>query len=198
MMPVPGRSRADIDPAGAEMAEAVMVQRAAFAQRHADHRLLGRRGRLGDRLGHLARLAVAEAGAALAVADHDQRREAEALAALHRLGDAVDVDELLDQLLAAVVVAAAAAAAALVAPAAAAAIAAATAAAAAATATAAARAAALARRRAGSASGAASARRSLRLGAPARPPRGPRCLRCCFRQPFRTPIRLRGRHRPAP
>src|SRR5207302_670360 len=34
------------------------------------------------------------------------RREAEALAALHGLGDAVDVDKLLDQLLAAVVVAA--------------------------------------------------------------------------------------------
>ena len=88
-----------------------MVQRPALAQRHADHRLLGRRGRLGDRLGHLARLAVAEAGPALAVADHDQRREAEALAALHRLRDAVDVDELLDQLLAAIVVAARTAAA---------------------------------------------------------------------------------------
>ena len=119
-----GRSRADIDAAGAEMADAVMVQGAAVAQRHADHRLLGRRGRLGDRLGHLARLAVAEAGPALAVADDDQSREAEALAALHRLGDAVDVDELLDQLLAAFVVAAAAAAA-IVATAAAAAVAAA-------------------------------------------------------------------------
>ena len=86
-----------------------MVQRAAVAQRNADHRLLGRRGRLGDGFGHFARLAMTEAGAALAVADDDQRGEAEALAALHRLGDAVDVDELLDQLLAAVVVAATAA-----------------------------------------------------------------------------------------
>ena len=81
---------------------AVVVQRAAIAQRHADHRLLGGRGRLGDRLGHFLRLAMAEADTALAVADHDQRREAEALAALHRLGDAVDVDQLLDELLAAV------------------------------------------------------------------------------------------------
>ena len=52
---------------------------------------------------------MTEAGAALAVADHDQRGETEALAALHGLGDAVDVDELLDQLLAAVIVAATAA-----------------------------------------------------------------------------------------
>ena len=44
---------------------------------------------------------VAEADPALAVAHDDQRREAETLAALHGLGDAVDVDELFDQLLAA-------------------------------------------------------------------------------------------------
>src|SRR6185312_13616557 len=73
---------------------------------------------------NLARLAVAEAGAALAVADHHQRRETEALAALHGLGHAVDVDELLDQLLAAIVVAAAPAT--VVAPATAAAVSAAT------------------------------------------------------------------------
>src|SRR6185295_15552084 len=112
----PGSSRSgpDIDPAGAEMAHPVMVKGAALAKRNPDHRLLGRGGRLGDRLGHLAGLAVAEAGPALAVADNDQSSEAEALAALHRLGHAVDVDELLDQLLAAVVVAAATAAAAVV------------------------------------------------------------------------------------
>src|SRR5438045_6353245 len=52
---------------------------------------------------------MAETRAALAVADHNQRRKAEALAALNCLGDAIDVDELLDQLLAAVVVAATAA-----------------------------------------------------------------------------------------
>src|SRR3712207_9027782 len=91
------------------MAEAVMVQGAALAQRHADHRLLRGGGRLRDRLRHLAGLAVAEARAALAVADDDERREAEALAALHGLGDAVDVDELLDELLAAFLVTAAAA-----------------------------------------------------------------------------------------
>jgi hypothetical protein len=46
----------------------------------------------------LARLAVAEADPALLVADHDQRREPEAPAALHHLGDAVDVDELVGEL----------------------------------------------------------------------------------------------------
>src|SRR6059058_3823706 len=51
---------------------------------------------------------MAETRAALAVADHNQRRKAEALAALNCLGDAIDVDELLDQLLAVVVAATAA------------------------------------------------------------------------------------------
>ena len=54
--------------------------------------------RLADRLGHLARLAVAEADAALQVAHDDERGEAEALAALDDLGDAVDVHELLGEL----------------------------------------------------------------------------------------------------
>src|SRR6185312_7538183 len=55
-------------------------------------------GRLADRLRHLARLARAVADAALAIADHDERGEAEAPSALHDLGDAVDADELLDEL----------------------------------------------------------------------------------------------------
>src|SRR3954468_3149529 len=97
------------------MAQSVMMQGAAVAQRNADHRLLGRRGRLADRLGHFARLAMTETGAALAVADHHQRGETEALAALHRLRDGVDVGELLDEVLA--VVGAAAPPAAIVTPA---------------------------------------------------------------------------------
>src|SRR5689334_8935670 len=83
-----------------------MMQSAAVAQRNADHRLLRRSSRLADRFRHFAGLAVAEASAALAVADHHERRETEALAALHRLRDAVDVDELFDQLCAAVLAAA--------------------------------------------------------------------------------------------
>ena len=74
------------------------MQRPALAQRHADQAALGGFGRLADRLGHLAGLAVAEADAALLVADDDERGEAEAPAALHHLGDAVDVDELVHEL----------------------------------------------------------------------------------------------------
>ena len=74
------------------------MQRAARAQRHEDQFALGQLGRLADRLRHLACLAVAEADAALLVADDDERCEAEAPSALHDLGDAVDVDELVDEL----------------------------------------------------------------------------------------------------
>ena len=73
------------------------MQRAAFAQRHADQAALGGFGRLADRFRHFARLAVAEADAALLVADDHQRGEAEPPAALHHLGDAVDVDQLVDE-----------------------------------------------------------------------------------------------------
>ena len=79
------------------------MQRAALAQRHAHQIALGLLGRLADRLRHLARLAVAEADAALLVADHDQRREAEPAAALDHLGHAVDVHELVDELAVAIV-----------------------------------------------------------------------------------------------
>ncbi len=91
------RRRAQHDLAGAPAAVDVVMQRAALAQRHADQAALGRFGRLADRLRHFARLAVAEADAALLVADDDERGEAEAPAALHHLGDAVDVDELVDE-----------------------------------------------------------------------------------------------------
>src|SRR6266480_1793194 len=50
---------------------------------------------------HLARLALAHADAAVAVADHGERGEAEYPAALHHLGDAVDRDHLLAQAVAA-------------------------------------------------------------------------------------------------
>ena len=43
---------------------------------------------------------MTETGATLAVADDDERGETEALAALHRFRDAVDVDELFNELLA--------------------------------------------------------------------------------------------------
>src|SRR6185437_10003755 len=93
-----GRGRAQIDATGAMTAGDVVMQRTAFAQRHAREIALGRFRRLADRLGHFARLAVAEPGPALLVADHDQRRKAEALAALDDLCHAIDVDQLVDEL----------------------------------------------------------------------------------------------------
>jgi hypothetical protein len=53
---------------------------------------------LRDRERDLARLAVADAHARHLVADHDERREREAPAALHDLGDAVDLDDALLEL----------------------------------------------------------------------------------------------------
>ena len=98
MMPVPGgAARRNTLPAPWRPMHVVM-QRAAFAQRHAGQAALGGVGRLADRFRHFARLAVTEADPALLVADDDQRGKAEAAAALHHLGDAVDVHELVDEL----------------------------------------------------------------------------------------------------
>ena len=93
-----GRGGAQHDLAGAVAALHVVMERAALAQRHADQRALGGFRRLADRLRHFAGLAVAEADAALLVADDDERGEAEATAALHHLGDAVDVDQAVHEL----------------------------------------------------------------------------------------------------
>ena len=59
--------------------------------------LLGLLDRLADGHGNFARLAHAEAGVALLIAHHDQRRKAEILAALDDFGDAVDRDDLILQ-----------------------------------------------------------------------------------------------------
>src|SRR5581483_211115 len=92
------RRRAQKHLAGAVTAGDVVMQRAAFAQRHPRQAALGGVGRLADRLRHFARLAVAEADAALLIADDDEGGEAEAAPALHHLGDAVDMHELVDEL----------------------------------------------------------------------------------------------------
>src|SRR6476469_1789135 len=76
----------------------VVMQRAAFAQRHLDQIPLGGFRSLADRLRYLARLAVAEADTALLVADDDERGEAEAPSALHHLGHPIDMHELIDEL----------------------------------------------------------------------------------------------------
>ena len=90
----------------------VVMQRTAFAQRHADDAALGRFRRLADRFRHFARLAVAEADAALLVADDDERGEAEPATALHHFRHAIDVDEAVDEFAVALLVLAVAAAAA--------------------------------------------------------------------------------------
>ena len=78
-------------------ADHVVVERTGFTQRHADELALGLLGRLADGLGNFARLAVAETDPALLVADDDQCRKAEALAALDHVGHTVDVDQAIDE-----------------------------------------------------------------------------------------------------
>src|SRR5579872_795775 len=92
------RRRAQIDAAGAMAAGNIVMQGAALTQRNPHQIALGRIGRFADRLGNLARLAVTETGPAFLVADHDQRRKAEALATLDHFRHTIDVDELVDEL----------------------------------------------------------------------------------------------------
>ena len=60
------------NPASAETALHVVVQRAAFAQRHTNHGLLRLVGRLADRFGNFPRLTMAETDPATTVANDDQ------------------------------------------------------------------------------------------------------------------------------
>src|SRR6266403_2354742 len=92
------RRRTQVNPPRPVTAGDIVMQRAAFAKRHARQVALRRFGRLADRLGYFACLAVAESDATLLVADHDQRRKAEALATLDDLRHTIDVDELVDEL----------------------------------------------------------------------------------------------------
>ncbi len=98
MMPVPAGAERSDHLARAVTSLAVVMEGACVTQRHADE--IAPRGlvRLADRLRHLARLAVAEADATLEVADDDEGGKAEALAAFHDLGDAIDVHELVGEL----------------------------------------------------------------------------------------------------
>ena len=70
----------------------------ALVERDLEQVLLRLLGALADRLGHLVRLAEAGADVTVLVADDDERREREAPAALDDLGDAVDVDDAVDEL----------------------------------------------------------------------------------------------------
>src|SRR5262249_18041960 len=75
-----------------------VVWHGAVQDRDAHHGLLRAVDRLANRLGDFLGLAEAEADAAVGVAHHHERREAEAPAALHDLRHAVDVDDLFLQL----------------------------------------------------------------------------------------------------
>ena len=92
------------------MAAHFVMDGAAVLQRNADQRALGGFGRLADGFRHFARLAMAEADAAVAVAHHHQRGESETAATLHDLGDTVDVHQLVDQVAVAIFLVAATAA----------------------------------------------------------------------------------------
>jgi hypothetical protein len=65
---------------------------------HLEQVLLGVLDGLGDRRRHLVGLAVANAHVVHLVAHDDERREREPAAALHDLGDAVDLDHALLEL----------------------------------------------------------------------------------------------------
>ena len=75
----------------------VVVERASLAQGNTDEATFGCIGRLADRLGNFARLAVAKADAALLVAYHHQSGKAETTATLHHLRHAVDMNEFVGE-----------------------------------------------------------------------------------------------------
>src|SRR5262245_17336125 len=73
------------------------MQRASLAQGYFHQITFGGLGCLADGLGHLARRAMAEADPSLLIADHDERGKTETPSALDHLGDAIDVNELVDE-----------------------------------------------------------------------------------------------------
>src|SRR5205823_7575845 len=91
------RGGAEEDARGVELAHDLVRDRRAVL-RHREEILLRVVDGLGDRERHLARLPVADADAVDLVADHDERREREAPAALDDLRDAVDLDHALLEL----------------------------------------------------------------------------------------------------
>ena len=85
----------DDDDDAVELAEDVVGNCVAL-QFYVHQALLRMLGAFLDGIGHLVRLAVADADVALLVADDRERGEAEAAATLDHLGAAVDEDDLLD------------------------------------------------------------------------------------------------------
>ena len=76
----------------------VMMKRTTLAQRDADQIPFRGIRRFLDRIRHLARPSVTKAYAPLLVADDNKSRKSETPAAFYHLGDAVDVNELVDEL----------------------------------------------------------------------------------------------------
>ena len=74
-------------------AKHIVMQRAAFAQRHADERALGGFRGLADGFRHFARLAMTEANAALLIADNNKRGKTKPTSALHNFRNAIDVNQ---------------------------------------------------------------------------------------------------------
>ena len=93
-----GRRRAQDDLARTMPPDAVVMQRARVTKRYAHQAALGGFRRLADGFRHFTRLAVAEADPAFEVTNDNERGKAEALTALDDLGDAIDVNELVDEL----------------------------------------------------------------------------------------------------
>src|SRR5262249_34867470 len=92
-----GRRRTHQHLARAVMAAHFVMDGAAILQGNANQRLLGVVSGLADGFRHFTRLAMAIADPAIAVAHHHQSGETETAAALHHLGDTVDVHQLVDQ-----------------------------------------------------------------------------------------------------
>src|SRR6266550_1213217 len=83
------------DAAGAVFADDLVRNRAA-RERHFRHAAARRFDRLAHRFADLVRLTGRDAHVALAVPNRDERVEAEAPAALHDFGDAIDRDDVFD------------------------------------------------------------------------------------------------------
>src|ERR1700722_10697239 len=92
-----GGRGADHHMASAELTRDVVVQRAAFLHRNADHGLFRAFSRLADRFGNFARLAGAVTDAAFLVAHDDECGKCEPTAAFHHFRHAVDGHQLVDE-----------------------------------------------------------------------------------------------------
>jgi hypothetical protein len=97
MIPVPLGGRAERHAACAVAAINVMVDRAAFTKRDADHFAFCLLGGLFNSFRNFARFRVTVTDAAFAVADNHERCECETASAFYGFRDAVDADQAFNQ-----------------------------------------------------------------------------------------------------